>query len=83
MVPIKVIQKRKLEKAHQALMVTRKVDLSIEAPLPIQHNSSLNEKNIQFTVGRRKRKKWLSHETVEILPSVTTHFPRPTGTDAK
>ena len=42
-VPIKVIQRSKLEKSRQALMVTGEVDLIIRAPLPIQHNSSFNE----------------------------------------
>ena len=82
-VPIKVIQRGKLDKARQELMVTAEVDLSIGAPLPIQQNSSFNEEKNQRTVGRNKRKKWLSHETVGNLPSVTTHFPILTGTDAK
>ena len=83
MVPIKVIQRSKLEKARQALMVTGEVDLSIGAPLPIQQNSSLNEGNNQPTVGRKKRENWLSHETVGNFPSGTTHFPRLTSTYAK
>ena len=83
MVPIKVIQRSKLEKSRQAHMVTGEVYLIIGAPLPIQQNISFNEGNNQPTVGRKKRKKWLSHETVGNLPSVTTHFTRLTGTDAK
>ena len=80
---MKLIQRRKLEKALQAPMVTGEADLSIGAPLKIQQNSSFNEENNQPTVGRKKINKWLSHETVGNLPSVTTHFPRLTGTDAK
>ena len=82
-VPIMTIQRRKSEKARQALMVTGKVDLSIGAPLPIQQNISFIEENNQPTVGRKKRENWLSHETVGNFPSGTTHFPRLTGTDAK
>ena len=82
-VPIMTIQRRKSEKARQALMVTGKVDLSIGAPLPIQQNISFIEENNQPTVGRNKRKKYLSHKTVGNLTFVTTHFTRLTGTDAK
>ena len=42
---MKLIQRRKLEKALQAPMVTGEADLSIGAPLKIQQNISFNEEN--------------------------------------